>query len=231
MPIATLDDIRAKVGRKSACPTGSTVDQERIDAFADATEDRQFIHVDPRRGADPVRRDHRPRLPVPVAAEPHGGRRRCWSPTPPRWRSITGSTGSASSPRSRRQAGPRPLHLDRRGESARPTASPHRYRRDRGRGQARADRPVARPHVHLGEHPHVRPRRRHRLHRPHPDRPGLSRRVQRHARRRRSAATSIRAASSARDRAGEIDDVIMGARSSRACRRPSAARRLAPACR
>ena len=35
------------MARKSASPAGWTIDQARIDAFADATEDRQFIHVDP----------------------------------------------------------------------------------------------------------------------------------------------------------------------------------------
>ena len=35
-------------GRRS-CRTGSAVDQERIDAFAEVTEDEQFIHVDPER--------------------------------------------------------------------------------------------------------------------------------------------------------------------------------------
>ncbi|WP_118857509.1 MaoC family dehydratase [Sphingomonas mesophila] len=47
MPIATLDDIRAKVGQPLGCSDWIAVGQERIDAFAEATEDRQFIHVDP----------------------------------------------------------------------------------------------------------------------------------------------------------------------------------------
>ena len=46
MPIASLDDIRAKVGSEIGVSDWITVDQARIDAFADATEDRQFIHVD-----------------------------------------------------------------------------------------------------------------------------------------------------------------------------------------
>jgi acyl dehydratase len=47
MPIASLDEIRARIGSEIAVSTWLTVDQERIDAFADATEDRQFIHTDP----------------------------------------------------------------------------------------------------------------------------------------------------------------------------------------
>lgn len=46
MPIASLDEIRARIGSEIAVSTWLTVDQERIDAFADATEDRQFIHTD-----------------------------------------------------------------------------------------------------------------------------------------------------------------------------------------
>jgi acyl dehydratase len=48
MPVATLDEIHAKVGQ----PVGSSgwieVGQDRISQFADATEDHQFIHVDPK---------------------------------------------------------------------------------------------------------------------------------------------------------------------------------------
>ena len=47
MPIASLDDIRARIGTEIGVSDWITVDQPRIDAFADTTEDRQFIHVDP----------------------------------------------------------------------------------------------------------------------------------------------------------------------------------------
>ena len=47
MPIASLDDIRARVGREIGVSGWLTIDQARIDAFAEVTEDRQFIHVDP----------------------------------------------------------------------------------------------------------------------------------------------------------------------------------------
>jgi acyl dehydratase len=47
MPIATLDQIRAKIGTDIGTSEWITVDQLRIQAFADATEDQQFIHVDP----------------------------------------------------------------------------------------------------------------------------------------------------------------------------------------
>ena len=47
MPIATLDDIRSRVGQEVGVSDWITVDQSRIDAFAEATEDRQFIHLDP----------------------------------------------------------------------------------------------------------------------------------------------------------------------------------------
>ena len=46
MPVATLDEIRSRVGQEVGVSSWLTVDQDRIDAFAEATEDRQFIHVD-----------------------------------------------------------------------------------------------------------------------------------------------------------------------------------------
>ena len=47
MPVATLDEIRARIGEEIGASSWLTVDQERIDRFAEATEDRQFIHTDP----------------------------------------------------------------------------------------------------------------------------------------------------------------------------------------
>jgi acyl dehydratase len=47
MPIATLDDIRSRIGDETGCSSWLPVDQDRITAFAEATEDKQFIHVDP----------------------------------------------------------------------------------------------------------------------------------------------------------------------------------------
>jgi acyl dehydratase len=47
MPIASLDDVRARIGSEVGVSDWITIDQARIHAFADATEDRQFIHVDP----------------------------------------------------------------------------------------------------------------------------------------------------------------------------------------
>ena len=47
MPIASLDAIRAQVGSEIGLSDWIMVDQDRITAFADATEDHQFIHVDP----------------------------------------------------------------------------------------------------------------------------------------------------------------------------------------
>ena len=51
MPIASLDDIRARVGSEIGVSEWILVDQQRIGAFADTTEDRQFIHVDPEAAA------------------------------------------------------------------------------------------------------------------------------------------------------------------------------------
>jgi acyl dehydratase len=51
MPIASLDDIRARVGSEIGVSEWILVDQQRIGAFADTTDDRQFIHVDPEAAA------------------------------------------------------------------------------------------------------------------------------------------------------------------------------------
>jgi acyl dehydratase len=47
MPIASLDEIRAKVGLSVGVSDWIVVGQDRISEFADATDDHQFIHVDP----------------------------------------------------------------------------------------------------------------------------------------------------------------------------------------
>jgi acyl dehydratase len=47
MPVASLEEIRARLGEDIGVSSWLTVDQDQIDAFAEATEDRQFIHTDP----------------------------------------------------------------------------------------------------------------------------------------------------------------------------------------
>ena len=51
LPPISLEDIRATVGQEAVSPW-RTVTQEMIDKFADATDDHQFIHVDPQRAAE-----------------------------------------------------------------------------------------------------------------------------------------------------------------------------------
>ena len=46
MPIVTFDEIRASVGNEIGVSDWIDVPQSRITNFAEATEDRQFIHVD-----------------------------------------------------------------------------------------------------------------------------------------------------------------------------------------
>jgi len=48
---AHLQDLAAAVGEPLADSDWVSVDQDRIDAFAAATDDRQWIHVDPARAA------------------------------------------------------------------------------------------------------------------------------------------------------------------------------------
>src|SRR5256714_9732715 len=47
MPITSLDEISAGCGEEVGVSGWLTIDQARIERFAEATEDRQFIHVDP----------------------------------------------------------------------------------------------------------------------------------------------------------------------------------------
>lgn len=47
MPVATIEQIRKSIGDEIGVSSWIAIDQARIDQFAGATEDRQFIHVDP----------------------------------------------------------------------------------------------------------------------------------------------------------------------------------------
>jgi len=51
MPIATLDEITARIGTVIGTSDWITIDQARIDTFAEVTEDRQFIHTNPEAAA------------------------------------------------------------------------------------------------------------------------------------------------------------------------------------
>lgn len=47
MPAAPLAEIQSRTGEEIGVSGWLMLDQRRIDLFAEATEDRQFIHVDP----------------------------------------------------------------------------------------------------------------------------------------------------------------------------------------
>ncbi len=49
--IETVDELRELVGQELGVGRWVEITQERVDAFADATDDHQFIHVDPERAA------------------------------------------------------------------------------------------------------------------------------------------------------------------------------------
>jgi acyl dehydratase len=51
MPVAPLEEIRNRIGQEIGVSSWLAIDQKRIDEFAAATEDRQFIHVDPEAAA------------------------------------------------------------------------------------------------------------------------------------------------------------------------------------
>jgi acyl dehydratase len=50
-PQIPLADLVRHVGEVLGVGSWHAIDQERVDAFAEATEDRQWIHVDPQRAA------------------------------------------------------------------------------------------------------------------------------------------------------------------------------------
>jgi acyl dehydratase len=47
MPIASIEEIGSRIGSEIGLSDWILIDQARIDAFADITDDHQFIHVDP----------------------------------------------------------------------------------------------------------------------------------------------------------------------------------------
>ncbi len=47
----SIDELQSRIGGEPLVSDWYLVDQDRIDRFADATDDHQFIHVDPERAA------------------------------------------------------------------------------------------------------------------------------------------------------------------------------------
>ena len=52
LTITGPDELKSKIGEELGVSEWHEVTQERIDAFAEATEDHQWIHVDPERAKD-----------------------------------------------------------------------------------------------------------------------------------------------------------------------------------
>jgi acyl dehydratase len=52
LTISGIDDLRTKVGQELGVSDWIEITQERIDAFADVTDDHQWIHVDPERAKE-----------------------------------------------------------------------------------------------------------------------------------------------------------------------------------
>ena len=51
MPVTSLDNIRSRIGSEVGVSSWLTMGQDRINEFAEATEDRQLIHTDPEAAA------------------------------------------------------------------------------------------------------------------------------------------------------------------------------------
>ena len=54
MPIASIEEIRARIGEEVGVSDWIPIDQGAIDTFANVTQDHQFIHVDPQAAAKTV---------------------------------------------------------------------------------------------------------------------------------------------------------------------------------
>ncbi|WP_354699521.1 putative enoyl-CoA hydratase 1 [Paraconexibacter sp. AEG42_29] len=52
LTINGIDDLKARTGEELGVSEWKTIDQATIDAFADATGDHQFIHVDPEKAKE-----------------------------------------------------------------------------------------------------------------------------------------------------------------------------------
>ena len=52
--VVTIEELEALIGQDVATSPWLVVEQKRIDAFADATDDHQYIHVDPAAAAKTV---------------------------------------------------------------------------------------------------------------------------------------------------------------------------------
>ncbi|HEV2865079.1 MAG TPA: MaoC family dehydratase [Allosphingosinicella sp.] len=51
MPIASIEEIHARIGEEVGVSDWILIDQAAIDTFAEVTQDHQFIHVDPEAAA------------------------------------------------------------------------------------------------------------------------------------------------------------------------------------
>lgn len=51
MPLVPVTELKNYAGKELGCSDWMTIDQERINLFAEATGDFQFIHVDPEKAA------------------------------------------------------------------------------------------------------------------------------------------------------------------------------------
>ena len=49
--VSSIEELHSSSVSTSAGPTGTSIDQARVNLFADATDDHQWIHVDPERAA------------------------------------------------------------------------------------------------------------------------------------------------------------------------------------
>ena len=170
----TFDQLSEAVGEDLGTHrAGSRSTQERVDAFADATGDHQWIHVDVERAKDgPVRRHHRARLPHAVA-DPAVHPRAVQPRDPGREAQLRRQQGAVPEPGQGRLAHPGHRRRSPRSATYRPASrwSPATRSRSRARPSPPASprpssccseglRPFLRRPVYAGRQPSARHRRR-----------------------------------------------------------------------
>ena len=115
---STLDEVAAATGEELGTSEWLTIDQDRVNKFADATGDHQWIHVDVERAARGRSGHGSPRLPHALAG-PAAGNTVFSLETPKRQAELRREQGALPEPGPRRL--PHPLDDQRRRRGRPPT--------------------------------------------------------------------------------------------------------------
>ena len=118
-----LDQLAAAVGEELGTSDWIEVDQDRVNLFADATDDHQWIHVDEERAKDgpfggTIAHGYLTRRLIPALSSTHLQRRDRRAAA-----QLRAQQGALPQPGQGRRAGPRPRHAGRARPTCRPASS------------------------------------------------------------------------------------------------------------